>query len=171
MKVNRYFYDTEFLEDGKTIDLISIGIVADDGRQYYAVSSEFDEDAVSQHDWLLENVYRHLPLVDGFRLDRKSPEVKDRETIAKEVADFIGYHSKDRNNNELWAYFGAYDHIALCQLFGTMMDLPPQIPMCTFELRQIVSRWDERPPKMSEHHALADAKWNKKVWEWYHKEE
>ena len=25
------FYDTEFLEDGKTIDLISIGIVRDEG--------------------------------------------------------------------------------------------------------------------------------------------
>ena len=34
----RYFYDTEFLEDGETIDLISIGIVAEDGREYYAVT-------------------------------------------------------------------------------------------------------------------------------------
>lgn len=25
----RYFFDTEFIEDGKTIDLISIGMVAD----------------------------------------------------------------------------------------------------------------------------------------------
>ena len=33
----RIFYDTEFLEDGKTIDLISIGMVAEDGREYYAV--------------------------------------------------------------------------------------------------------------------------------------
>ncbi len=29
----RYFLDTEFYEDGKTIDLISIGIVAEDGRE------------------------------------------------------------------------------------------------------------------------------------------
>src|SRR4051812_11038169 len=33
----KYFYDTEFLEDGQTIELISIGIVAEDGREYYAV--------------------------------------------------------------------------------------------------------------------------------------
>lgn len=32
----KYFLDTEFHEDGKTIDLISIGIVAEDGREYYA---------------------------------------------------------------------------------------------------------------------------------------
>lgn len=52
----KYFIDTEFLEGpqtkrifgiavGKTkptIDLISIGIVAEDGREYYAVSREFN---------------------------------------------------------------------------------------------------------------------------------
>lgn len=30
--MTRYFYDLEFLQDGKTIDLISIGIVADERR-------------------------------------------------------------------------------------------------------------------------------------------
>lgn len=34
----KFFYDTEFIEDGKTIDLISIGIVAEDGLEYYAVN-------------------------------------------------------------------------------------------------------------------------------------
>ena len=38
----RFFIDTEFVEDGKTIDLISIGIVCEDGREFYAVSTEFD---------------------------------------------------------------------------------------------------------------------------------
>lgn len=47
----KYFIDTEFIEDftrpwiGKArhyIDLISIAIVAEDGREYYAVSNEFD---------------------------------------------------------------------------------------------------------------------------------
>lgn len=47
----RYFLDTEFLEGpqktwfGKTkptIDLISIGIVCEDGREYYAISKDFN---------------------------------------------------------------------------------------------------------------------------------
>lgn len=51
----KYFIDTEFIEDftnplfGRPrhyIDLISIGIVAEDGREYYAVSNEFDIDHV-----------------------------------------------------------------------------------------------------------------------------
>ena len=36
----RYFYDCEFIEDGTTIDLVSIGIVAQDGRELYLVSTE-----------------------------------------------------------------------------------------------------------------------------------
>ena len=47
----KYFYDTEFLEGTQksffgqskpTIDLISIGIVAEDGREYYAISKDFN---------------------------------------------------------------------------------------------------------------------------------
>lgn len=55
----KYFYDTEFLEGTQkrrignialpkifdlnpTIDLISIGIVCQDGREYYAVSKDFN---------------------------------------------------------------------------------------------------------------------------------
>ena len=48
----KYFYDTEFLEGtqkkwigGKTkptIDIISIGIVCEDGREYYAVNKDFN---------------------------------------------------------------------------------------------------------------------------------
>ena len=28
----RYFYDTEFIDNGRTIELISIGVAAEDGR-------------------------------------------------------------------------------------------------------------------------------------------
>ena len=38
----RFFYDCEFIEDGRTIDLVSIGVVDENGREFYAVSTEFD---------------------------------------------------------------------------------------------------------------------------------
>lgn len=41
---------------------------------------------------------------------------------------------------ELWAWVGAYDHVALCQLWGPMTSLPPQIPRFTRELRQV---WED----------------------------
>lgn len=39
-----------------TIELISIGIVAEDGREYYAVCNEFDVKSAFKNDWLYTNV-------------------------------------------------------------------------------------------------------------------
>ncbi|HET7322728.1 MAG TPA: hypothetical protein VFJ06_00160 [Halococcus sp.] len=37
MRPVRFFYDTEFIDNGRIIDLISIGVVAEDGREFYAI--------------------------------------------------------------------------------------------------------------------------------------
>ncbi|HZD13589.1 MAG TPA: hypothetical protein VE196_00320, partial [Pseudonocardiaceae bacterium] len=55
----RYFYDTEFIDDGRTIELISIGVVAEDGREYYAVSTEFNPERAGS--WVRANVLPKLP--------------------------------------------------------------------------------------------------------------
>lgn len=64
----KYFLDTEFHEHTKkigafgfkkevqTIELISIGIVCEDGRKYYAISKDFDIDAAWNNEWLRKNV-------------------------------------------------------------------------------------------------------------------
>ena len=56
----RYFIDTEFIESGpkNPIQLISIGIVAEDLRQLYRISSEFNPEDASQ--WVKETVLMQL---------------------------------------------------------------------------------------------------------------
>ena len=66
----RYYLDTEFLEGtqksffGKTkpiIDLISIGIVSEGGREYYAISKDFNlKEAWNRYDIVTEQVYGDL---------------------------------------------------------------------------------------------------------------
>lgn len=171
----RIFYDTEFLENGNTIRLISIGMVTEDGGTYYAVVNdpELMRDAMV-HPWLPDNVMCHLP----GRLDARSGgewvwdrshrdfgHVKSRAQIAADVATFLigaGLPSEV----ELWAWFGAYDHVALSQLWGTMVNHPEGVPMFTRELRQ---RWEESgspelPAQYSAHNALTDAYWDRAVW-------
>ncbi len=68
---------------------------------------------------------------------------------------------------ELWGYYSAYDHVAFCQLFGTMMDLPKGFPMYTRDIKQLCDALgNPRLPEQgkNEHNALADAKWNKLAW-------
>lgn len=165
----RYAYDTEFLEDGKTIELISIGIVCEDGREYYAVNRDMPMDRIFRNDWLMENVAPWLPGVVGapernetggwdWGLATCVPEVKPLDFIRDEVAEFL---TTRQASVELWADYAAYDHVALAQLFGRMIDLPRGIPMYTNDLQQELRRLGNpvlpvQPQGL--HHALDDAR-------------
>lgn len=161
-----YYYDTEFIEDGRTIDLISIGIVSEDGREYYAVNRNMPLRRIRKHPWLMANVVPHLPQPKGDRIlqlpdralfDYAHPTVKSRGRIADEVRRFL--HAGEEP--VLWANWGAYDHVVLCQLWGSMADHPAGLPMFSRDLQQLLDLAPAgfEPPRQlaAEHHALADA--------------
>lgn len=175
----RCFYDTEFLEDGRTIELISIGMVTDDGREYYAVNADMPVDRVRAHPWLKENVWPHLPVRGQYtgdgrhegrvsapgQLDTDSTLVRPYGTIRDEVRLFL----TGIPDVELWAWYGAYDHVALAQLFGRMVDLPAGIPMWTNDLKQECQRRGNPQLPAQEsgvHNALADARHVKVMYEY-----
>jgi hypothetical protein len=167
----RVAHDWEFLEDGRTIEPISVGMVAEDGRELYLVFEEIDAEPLKKricaNKWLLENVIAHLPLrskpskllVDGsawsFQLDWKSNFIMPRRMIRNAVREFLAATP----DLELWGDYAAYDHVALAQLFGTMMDLPSYVPMWTHDLQQQVQNLTV--PELGDfvaHNALDDAR-------------
>jgi 3' exoribonuclease, RNase T-like len=148
----RFWFDTEFIEDGKTIDLISIGIVGEDGREFYAECAECDHSRASQ--WVKDNVIVHL---EG------GQKVWKRQDIAEYLVAFVG------DKPEFWAYYADYDWVALCQLFGTMMDLPKGWPMFCRDLKQLAEATPLPEQGKGEHHALADAKWTRDAWQYLQK--
>jgi hypothetical protein len=172
----RCYYDTEFLEDGSTIALISIGLVADDGREYYAVNRDMPIRRIRKNPWLMENVVPSLPKAHGpwiFDMPKRwlfnyaDACVKPRAQIAAEVGAFI----LAAPDPQLWADWGAYDHVVLCQLWGRMIDLPEGIPMWTHDLRQELERSgrEKQVPSMPgtrSHNALDDAREVKYRYEW-----
>jgi hypothetical protein len=175
----KVYYNTQFLDTGNAINLISIGLAADDGRTYYAVNSEAPWDAISANKWLCENVVPQLPLVSpivpppagaptryNFTIDRTNTLVRPHWVIANEVRAFI----QGVEEPELWAYYPSHDYVALTQLWGPLMNAPAGIPDRPNDLQQEIERLQkggsvvELPAKpANEHHALADAKWNKSV--------
>ncbi|MEU3017317.1 hypothetical protein ABZ635_08005 [Nocardiopsis sp. NPDC007018] len=163
----RIFYDTEFCEDGVRLDLISIGLVREDGVEYYAVNENVDGGRVLDNPWLREHVVPHLPLIneygtEGFALDSVDDSVKPRSVIADEVAAFISATP----HPSLWAWFASFDHVALTWLFGPMVNMPEEIPMRTNDLKQEAERLGDPilPEQRADlHHALADARHNRVV--------
>ncbi len=163
----KYFYDTEFIEDGKTIDLVSIGIIAEDGRTYYAISKEFN--ARKADKWVKDNVLAKLPARYAFNNMWERPSAqqetflwKSRKQIKEDIIAFIG-----EDKPELWAYYADYDHVVLCQLFGRMIDLPKNFPFYTLDIKQLCNSLGnpKLPEQENEHNALDDAKWNKQAYE------
>lgn len=157
----KFFYDTEFLEDGRTIELISIGIVDETGREYYAINADMPIQRIEEHSWLMGNVVPYLPGVvyDGrFDLDYQDSRVKTKSQIAREVLEFLTAYD---GRIDLWAWFAAYDHVVLAQLWGIMINMPARLPQYTKDVRQLVDEYNVRklPSQVSGHHdALADAR-------------
>ncbi len=101
----KYFIDTEFLEGTQktwwgsntkpTIDLISIGIVSEDGREYYAINKEFNlKEAWNRFDWK-EHKSTHK-VDEGKNLQQKVYWIKDNvlkpiweELCAKTVQNYF----------------------------------------------------------------------------------
>jgi hypothetical protein len=169
----KYFLDTEFLEGpqktwfGKskpTIDLISIGIVCEDGREYYAVSKDFNLKQAWKDDWIQENVL--LPIykdwVHGDMRNRFSFSYstmkrllkysgKSNKQIAFEIKEFVGTKEtignweevKNKMNTQFYAYYADYDWVVFCWLFGRMIDLPKGFPMYCRDLKQMLDEKQE----------------------------
>jgi hypothetical protein len=154
----KIFFDFEFIENGNEHPIIpvSIGMVREDNKEYYAEFSGVDWSKAN--DWVLENVKPYLGT---------DPREKfSREDIAVDIVDFVG------EKPEFWGYYSDYDWVILCQLYGKMIDLPTGWPMFCLDIRQYLYHLDKTIEDVvvdinpKEHDALEDARWNKRVFDW-----
>ena len=174
-KKMRVYYDFEFLEDYKHIDPISVGMHRDDGKELYLVFNDFDTLAVANHDWLMVNVMPSIGHVEftshvtGLGTPVKDIQITDENAVSKVQARQAILSFVSDIWPEFWAWYGAYDHVALCSLFGRMIDLPGNFPMFTCDIKQMVKQaGNPEMPKQPEglHNALADARFNKVRYEY-----
>jgi DNA polymerase III epsilon subunit-like protein len=94
-----------------------------------------------------------------------------RKIIAEEILAFVGTDT----NPEFWAYFADYDWVVLCQLFGTMIQLPGHFPMWCRDVKQLMSdlgiKREQLPQQTgTEHNALEDARWTRECLDYLLKE-
>jgi len=186
----RVFYDTEFYERGSkwATELLSIGAVREDGETYYAVVKDFSNlfGAFEHHDWLRTNVCPHivpgyvLPVGSGLehyvasllRTDALYESTHGhsvfapRNEIARELEMFMGLPT-EREELQLWGYYGCSDHVLLSGLWERMTLAPPGFPYFTLDLamlmRQVGFDHTSVPKPVAEHNALADALWNEEL--------
>lgn len=144
----KYFLDTEFAESRDSIKLISLAIVAEDGRELYVTSRDFTE--ADCNEWVRANVLPNLHPPGC-----PCPGPIERDLIGDCVREFVGKDAEP----EFWGYYADYDWVVFCWLFGAMIDLPKGWPMYCRDLKQLAdSLGNPRLPKSELHNALEDAR-------------
>ena len=170
--VLKYFLDTEFIEKPNIIQLISVGIKCEDGRKYFALSSEYNY--ADADNWVKENVLMQLYnqyVVSAKRLTYNLSNFhkhygKKIKEIRQEILDFVGYPEYIHGKPEFYGYFADYDWVVFCWIFGKMVDLPVGFPMYCKDLKQLLdeSGKEKLPDPKGEHSAIVDAEWNEKLY-------
>ncbi len=161
----KIFFDTEFYEHDERIQLISLGAVREDGKEYYAELNTFRWSQVPPKHWLQANVRPHLwsqmdDKREGNRWSRDGGEgglLNDRD-FRNTFLRFVG------PKPEFWAWYGDYDWVVLCQKYGSMIELPKSWPQYALDFRQVVHERGlivQRAEDMgfTAHNALEDARW------------
>jgi len=175
----KFYLDTEFLEEPGSIDLISIGIVAETGETLYLENLDFELSRLDGNDWMQKNVVPGLKYLGKF----------EDETMSVTSLDLTGfaYHADIGLHIQRWirivqkehfdysqeiqfrAYYADYDWVVFAWLYGKMIDLPKEFPMYCYDLKQklvdlnLTSDWVKQnvpQDEGAEHNALEDAKWN-----------
>lgn len=156
--MQKVFFDCEFVEYPNTIQLISIGMVKENGEEYYAVA-DFDDSLLDKNQWVKQNV---IPILWQGMSGPKT--IKTVRHISEEVLEFLG----DLSEVQLCGYYCDYDWVIFCWMFGPMIDLPEGMSMYCWDLKQYLDDnkyYGDHPLNPVEHNALWDARTELKLYQ------
>lgn len=172
--MTKIFFDTEFTGLHKNTTLISIGLVSECGKTFYAELTDYDKSQID--DWIKENVISNLKYnytkkqhiqslltaSKGYTVTLKCDTKKLKDELTKWLQQF--------EQIEIWSDCLAYDWVLFNHIFGHAFNIPKNVyyipfDICTmFKLKGIdpdISREEFASPKEQiarKHNALWDAK-------------
>lgn len=171
MRRTKIFIDTEFTGLHQRTTLISLGMVAETGEEFYAEFTDYDKSQLNE--WIETNVIKHLELKDGdIKVDEETLKVKGNKLLVKnELEKWL----KKFEVIEIWADVLAYDWVLFCELFGGAFGLPENIFYTPFDLATVLrikgmvapeNRYEKDVNRFefanidisNQHHALWDAR-------------
>jgi len=127
----KVFFDTEFTSLTREAELISIGLVTEDGRTFYA---ELTDVAGPVSEWIEENVIKNLLFNDSepfFAIGHRSVTMKvARFEVAHNLRKWFGRFP----DVELYADVLAYDWMLFCDLFRGAFNIPENIFYIPFDI-------------------------------------
>lgn len=177
----KIFYDTEFTGLHKDTSLISIGLVADNGKGFYGVVTDYDKTQLN--DWLKENVIQHLYINKSEHEANIEYHYDTKEKISKDLNKWLSQF----NTIEWVSDVCHYDFVLLIDLiYGQALNIPynknssvcydinqdiaklfevSDIEAFNMSREHIVSMFYDESVKGNKHNALYNAKVIKAIYE------
>lgn len=141
--MTRIYFDTEFTGLHKQTTLISIGLVDEAGRQFYAELTDYDQTQVDS--WLQANVIdklylREAPLLPlrsgngyGFRVEDKLLMIGDSDQVRIELLNWLSAYDKVEFVSDVCHY----DFVLLIDLlYGHALKMPSHVSAVCHDLNQ-----------------------------------
>jgi hypothetical protein len=163
----KLFFDTEFTGLHKDTSLISIGMVSDNGKEFYAELTDYNDNQVD--DWIKEHVIKNLMFegLEPFKQELGALTYVKGDTW--EVERALTSWLLQFKTVELWSDCHHYDVVLFQNIFGGAFSVPENVyyipyDICTvfkmFGLDPDVSReaFIDEPIHGRKHNALYDAK-------------
>lgn len=133
----KVFFDTEFTGLHKNTSLISIGLISEDGKKFYAEMTDYDRTQIDE--WIEENVINNLWIKLG-KFDWDYPDFYhyDNKEI---IADRLKKYFDQFDTVELVSDVCHYDMMLLIDLFGTAFDLPSNVSPVCHDINQDIAKY------------------------------
>lgn len=152
--------DCEFTELSKKGELISIGLIAENGEKFYAEFIDFPYENIETNDWMLENVIKNLEFVNLELVKQYWENIRNGNIDLFETEEiFINntetykmlgtkYTIKNRLKEwlsrfdyiEIIADCGHYDFVFFIDLFGNAFNLPANVSPSYIELNNLIAK-------------------------------
>lgn len=131
----KIFFDTEFTGLHKNTTLISIGLISENDRTFYAESTDYDRGQVD--DWIKENVVSKLIYLpaNGKTIDSQDPQhwtiCADILEIRRQLERWLNQFNEPI---EIWSDCLAYDWVLFCDIFGHAFKIPQSVYYIPFDI-------------------------------------
>lgn len=134
----KLFFDTEFTGLHKDTTLISIGIVSEDGKSFYAEFTDYKKQQCD--DWIKKNVIANLKYFSDrwyYESESKVRVKDDKSTIGMCLMNWLSQF----DTIEFVSDVCHYDFVLLIDLFGTAWNLPKNVAPVCHDINQDIARY------------------------------
>ena len=134
MSKTKIFFDTEFTGLHQKTTLISIGLVSECGKTFYAELTDYDKSQIDE--WLQTNVINNLMLDEKIHGDKGNFSLIDCRYVGNNfgLKHILTEWLSQFESVEIWSDCLSYDWVLFNQIFGHAFNIPKNVYYIPFDI-------------------------------------